>query len=320
MMEGHPALISSCEEHTALLVKRYGAQLVGLCSRLLRDHDLAQDAVQETLLKAYLKRGSFWGENEKSEKAWLMQIAVNVCRDQMRTSWFRLADSNLEVYMLMRLHRMICMSILLLVLIFISLSALSENSKVLPIDISILEDSCDVLRLVNQENLLDRGYPDQNMPMYRMEKVRLPVTKGSHQLRHIANTALEELFALAYTEGIKLFVGSSYRAYRNQEVMHYNRVKRMGYDDGYVQRAGASEHQTGLAVDVISDEYSDLFQRSFGESREGKWLRENCAQFGFIIRYPEDKEEITGIRYEPWHLRYVGREVASYIMENGLTL
>lgn len=93
MMESHPALISSCEEHTALLVKRYGAQLVGLCSRLLQDHDLAQDAVQETLLKAYLKRGSFRGENEKSEKAWLMQIAVNVCRDQMRTSWFHLSDS-----------------------------------------------------------------------------------------------------------------------------------------------------------------------------------------------------------------------------------
>lgn len=93
MMESHPALISSCEEHTALLVKRYGAQLVGLCSRLLRDHDLAQDAVQKPLLKAYLKRGSFRGENEKSEKAWLMQIVVNVCRDQMRTSWFRLSDS-----------------------------------------------------------------------------------------------------------------------------------------------------------------------------------------------------------------------------------
>ena len=93
MMEGHPALIGSCEEHTALLVEQYGTQLVGLCSRLLRNRCLAQDAVQETLLKAYLKRGSFRGENEKSEKAWLMQIAVNVCRDQMRTSWFRFTDS-----------------------------------------------------------------------------------------------------------------------------------------------------------------------------------------------------------------------------------
>lgn len=93
MTEGHPALISSCEEHTALLVERYSAQLVGLCFRLLRDLYLARDAVQETFLKAYLKRGSFRGENEKSEKARLMQIAVNVCRDQMRTSWFRLSDS-----------------------------------------------------------------------------------------------------------------------------------------------------------------------------------------------------------------------------------
>ena len=93
MMESHPALIGSCEEHTALLVERYSAPLVGLCFRLLRDRYLAQDAVQEPLLKAYLKRGSFRGENEKSEKARLMQIAVNVCRDQMRTSWFRLSDS-----------------------------------------------------------------------------------------------------------------------------------------------------------------------------------------------------------------------------------
>ena len=93
MMESHPALIGSCEEHTAFMVERYSAQLVGLCFRLLRDRYLAQDAVQEPLLKAYLKRGSFRGENEKSEKARLMQIAVNVCRDQMRTSWFRLSDS-----------------------------------------------------------------------------------------------------------------------------------------------------------------------------------------------------------------------------------
>ena len=93
MMESHPALIGSCEEYTAFMVERYSAPLVGLCSRLLRDRYLAQDAVQELLLKAYLKRGSFRGENEKSEKAWLMQIVVNVCRDQMRTSWFRLSDS-----------------------------------------------------------------------------------------------------------------------------------------------------------------------------------------------------------------------------------
>lgn len=81
MMESHPALIGSCEEHTAFMVERYSAQLVGLYSRLLRDRYLAQDAVQELLLKAYLKCGSFRGENEKSEKARLMQIVVNVWLD-----------------------------------------------------------------------------------------------------------------------------------------------------------------------------------------------------------------------------------------------
>lgn len=220
----------------------------------------------------------------------------------------------------MRYYAWISMLALLFLSIWIPLETLSESGEGFPIDISILEDPYDVLRLVNKDNQLDRTYPDQNISMYRLERVAVPVTKGSHQLRKVANLALRELFEVAYEEGIELYVGSSYRAYRNQEVMHYNRVKRMGYDDGYTQMAGASEHQTGLAVDVISEAYADLFQQSFGETQEGIWLREHCAEFGFIIRYPEDKEEITGIRYEPWHLRYVGREVASYIMEKGLTL
>ncbi|HIU15700.1 MAG TPA: M15 family metallopeptidase [Candidatus Ventricola intestinavium] len=196
---------------------------------------------------------------------------------------------------------------------------LSQSSP-LPIDIAILEDPLDVLRLVNRDNLLDKDYPDQTIDMYKLENVTLPVTKGSHQLRPVANAALEELFKAAAAEGMELYVGSSYRRYRNQEVIYYNRVKRMGYDDGYSQMAGASEHQMGLAADVVSAEYADLFQTEFGETPEGIWLRENCARFGFIIRYPEDKTDITGVRYEPWHLRYVGPEAAAYIMENDLTL
>ena len=213
----------------------------------------------------------------------------------------------------------LCVLIIAFAFCSVSITAISE-SILLPIDIAILEDPLDVLRLVNRENLLDKNYPNQDIDMYKLEDVVLPVTKGSHQLRSVANVALEQLFCAAADEGIELYVGSSYRKYRNQEVIYYNRVKRMGYDDGYSQMAGASEHQTGLAVDVVSAEYSDLFQTEFGETREGIWLKENCAEFGFIIRYPENKTEITGVRYEPWHLRYVGTEVASYIMENNLTL
>ena len=183
-----------------------------------------------------------------------------------------------------------------------------------------LEDSLDVLRLVNKENLLEKSYPDQDIEMYRLVEVTAPVTKGTHQLRAVANEALTEMIEAAKNDGIKLYVGSSYRSYRTQEVIHYNRKKSLGYDDGYTQVAGGSEHQTGLAADVISWEYRDKFQQSFGEKKEGIWLRENCARFGFIIRYPKGKEDITGVQYEPWHVRYVGTEVAVYIMESELTL
>ena len=189
-----------------------------------------------------------------------------------------------------------------------------------PVLREILEDPQDVLRLVNKENLLEKNYPDQDIKMYRLVEVTAPVTKGAHQLRAVANDALMEMFEAAKNDGIKLYVGSSYRSYRTQEVIHYNRKKSLGYDDRYTQVAGGSEHQTGLAADVVSWEYRDKFQQSFGEKREGIWLRENCARFGFVIRYPKEKEDITGVQYEPWHVRYVGREAAMYIMENGLTL
>ncbi len=71
---------------------------------------------------------------------------------------------------------------------------------------------------------------------------------------------------------------------------------------------------------MVSEAHADLFQPSFGQTREGLRLKENCDRYGFILRYPEDREDITHVRYEPWHLRYVGPEAAAYIMENSLTL
>lgn len=188
-----------------------------------------------------------------------------------------------------------------------------------PISREILEDPQDFLRLVNKDNLLEKSYPNQDIEMYQLVKVTAPVTKGTLELRAVANDAMCEMIEAAQKEGIKLYVGSAYRSYRTQEVIHYNRKKQLGYDDGYTQVAGGSEHQTGLAADVVSWEYRNKFQQSFGEKKEGIWLRENCARFGFIIRYPKDKEEITGVQYEPWHVRYVGREAAEYIMGSGMT-
>ena len=175
-----------------------------------------------------------------------------------------------------------------------------EDTWDYPVSREVLEDPQDVLRLVNKENLLEKSYPDQDIELYRLVEVTAPVTKGTHQLRAVANEALTEMIEAAMNDGIKLYVGSSYRSYRTQEVIHYNRKKSLGY--------------------VVSWEYRDKFQQSFGKKKEGIWLQENCARFGFILRYPKEKEDITGVKYEPWHVRYVGKEAATYIMGNGLTL
>lgn len=85
--------------------------------------------------------------------------------------------------------------------------------------------------------------------------------------------------------------------------------------DKYVAKAGFSEHQTGLAIDLTNED------RYFVKgTNEAEWLENNCYKYGFIIRYPEGKESITGVAYEPWHIRYVGEEVSRYIYENNITL
>lgn len=189
-----------------------------------------------------------------------------------------------------------------------------------PVSLEVLADPLDVLCLVNRDNLLDKAYPDQSVEMYALVKVTAPTSASDLQLRGVANEAMVEMLAAAEAEGVRLYVDSAYRSYRTQEVMHYNRVQKLGRDDGVVQLAGASEHQTGLAADVVSWAYKDGYKNTFADTDEGKWLKANCARFGFIIRYPKEKEEVTGITYEPWHVRYVGVEAASYIMASGLSL
>ena len=112
--------------------------------------------------------------------------------------------------------------------------------------------------------------------------------------------------------GVHLMVNSSYRSYEDQEAV-YNDFKNISlkYADAYAARPGHSEHQTGLAFDVgkLDDKY--------GETKEGIWLAKNAHLYGFIIRYPKGKENITGYQYEPWHIRYVGTPLASELYNNG---
>jgi D-alanyl-D-alanine carboxypeptidase len=104
--------------------------------------------------------------------------------------------------------------------------------------------------------------------------------------------------------------------------MYKNRLaKHNGKDDGWVSMPGASDHQTGLGCDVVPSNWKDRgMNDKMMQEPECQWMAEHCQEFGFIIRYPDGKQEYTEINTEPWHLRYVGIPVAAYIMENGLCL
>lgn len=131
-----------------------------------------------------------------------------------------------------------------------------------------------------------------------------------------ALSALNQLQAAANAAGYSMPLLSGYRSYSYQENLYNSYVAKYGValTDTFSARPGHSEHQTGLAFDVgkISD--------SYGETSAGIWLKENCAQYGFIIRYLRGKEYITGYKYEPWHIRYVGVDHATAIMQQGITL
>lgn len=124
------------------------------------------------------------------------------------------------------------------------------------------------------------------------------------------------MFSDAKAAGLTLWVKSSYRSYYDQRYIYNGYVARDGQAaaDRYSARAGHSEHQSGLAFDLNELTFA------FGESPEGIWLAENCHKYGFILRYPKDKEDITGYVYEPWHVRYIGVEKAAAIHESGLCL
>ncbi len=144
---------------------------------------------------------------------------------------------------------------------------------------------------------------------------------------------LPELFAMlqaAKQDGVNLIVCSPYRDISLQRVLFDRKIRLyMGQGHSYMEAykkasrivtvPGASEHQVGLALDIICDTYTVL-DSGFGETKAGQWLREHSKEYGFILRYPKGKEDITGIGYEPWHFRYVGKEAATIIMDQEITL
>ena len=144
----------------------------------------------------------------------------------------------------------------------------------------------------------------------------LPSTYAPGGLTSDCMSAFNSMKEAAAADGISLSIVSGYRSYSTQESIYWRYVNNRGMEkaDTFSARPGHSEHQTGLAMDLNS------LDDNFGETAEGKWLAEHCHEYGFIIRYPKNKQSITGYKYEPWHVRYLGVELATKVYESGLCL
>ncbi len=142
-------------------------------------------------------------------------------------------------------------------------------------------------------------------------------------MRADAAAALEEMYAACKAESnITLTSVSGYRSYTKQSTLYNNKLEKVGSKkkaDEYVARPGASEHQLALAMDVGQKGKVNLSE-SFAKYGGGKWIRENCWKYGFILRYDDGWQEVTGYEYEPWHIRYVGKEMAAAIHEKNIPL
>lgn len=183
------------------------------------------------------------------------------------------------------------------------------------------EDPDSIWVIVNKLNRLPEGYRPSDLTVPNTT-LRLSRTHEQMQVRQIAAEALERMLTDAKSVGLNLILSSGYRSESLQWQFYNSYVSRDGQAaaDRYSARPGYSEHQTGLAVDFGRADQKCHLEICFGSLPEGQWLAANAHTYGFIIRYPEGKEHITGYQYEPWHLRYVGEALAAELKSSNQTL
>ena len=196
----------------------------------------------------------------------------------------------------------------------VSILALSATLAKGGMDVALPDKNVDgSLFLVNQEHTLSADY---------IPTVRTVVASGMRQsMKDEAATALEEMFAAAKSEKASMSTVSGYRSYTKQATI-YSRKKNstdLATANALVALPGSSEHQMGIAMDIANKGGSQL-NSGFGKTAAGLWLATNAYRFGFIVRYQEGNEDITGYAYEPWHVRYVGKAFAKAIYESGVPM
>lgn len=169
------------------------------------------------------------------------------------------------------------------------------------------------LMLVNKFNYLDENYaPDD------IVKVSVQFAYGDNEIKKEVYEKFRSMYNDAKKEGLYLIITSSYRDYNFQKELWDSYANQKGdeWADSVSARAGYSEHQTGYTLDIVT---YNANMSSFETTDEFKWLQDNAYKYGFILRYPKNKEDITGYSYESWHYRYVGKDVATKIKKLGIT-
>lgn len=192
-----------------------------------------------------------------------------------------------------------------------------------PTPLVVNTDTSTITFLVNREYPLPDTFVPKNLTT---PDVLFPFSDTSidkAKMTPEAGKALARLFDAAYEEaGLTLYGVSAYRSYARQYTIYATNLVTQGiaHANRYSAAPGRSEHQTGLAIDISCASEGFGLEDSFADTPEGIWVAQNAHRFGFILRYPKEKEQITGYNYEPWHIRYVGTELAGHLYETGLTL
>ena len=199
--------------------------------------------------------------------------------------------------------------------------------------VALEEMNPEYIVLANKHYLLDKDYVPADLVKVPKDPAKGGIKwagsssdgklTGWYLREECAQALCEMNAAMREVQGFRtMYLKSAYRSWSKQNTMYKNRLKKNhGKDDGWVSKAGASDHQTGLGCDVVPYSWRNkAMNDKMMKEPECQWMAEHCCEFGFIIRYPADKQEITEINTEPWHLRYVGIPAATYIMENGLCL
>ncbi len=183
---------------------------------------------------------------------------------------------------------------------------------------TLISDVNSLFVLANKANY----FPDNFVPIDLVSPKSGYMGGGDrNRLRKVAADALDRLVNEAASQGINIKNVSAYRSIEYQRGLFNSYAAKDGIEKAnkYSSKPGHSEHHTGLCADVSSPSMAFGLGQSYGKTKEGIWLAENAHRYGFVVRYPDGKENITGYTYEPWHIRYFGTSLASYLYQTGLT-